>query len=80
MDIDDVMNDNNAWLLDEDDGIMEDNFNELVGVADDEDNRHEIADHTKEDIIEDERDIEEEGAPNQQQKGNYFRKQLQIRK
>lgn len=66
MDIDDVMNDINAWLVDEDDGIMEDNFNELVGVADDEGNRHEIADHTKEDIIEDERDTEEEGAPNQQ--------------
>ena len=47
MDIDDVRNDINAWLVDEDDDSMENDFSELVG------------DHTKEDIIEDERDVSE---------------------
>ena len=47
MDIDDVRNDINAWLVDEDDDSMENDFSGLVG------------DHTKEDIIEDERDVSE---------------------
>ena len=59
MDIDDVRNDINAWLVDEDDDSMENDFSELVGETDDEDDRHKIADHTKEDIIEDERDVSE---------------------
>ena len=37
---------------------------------------HETTHGTKEEIIEDESDSKEDGEPNQQQKGNYFRKQL----
>lgn len=45
-------------------------------ISVDEDEGHEVGDRTKEDIIEDEWDSEEEGGPNQRLKGNYFRKQL----
>ena len=51
-----------AWLVDEDDDSTEDNLNELMNLQDD--------------IIEDEGDSAEEDKPYQQQKGNYFRKQL----
>ena len=79
MDTAGVVNDINTWLVDEDNHSMEDDLldlNQLVGEADDNDDGHEIVDNTEEDIIKDERDSDEEGEPNQQQKCNYFRKQL----
>ena len=60
LDIVDLMNDINAWLVDEDDDSMEDDLNELVNEADDEDDGHEMADHnTGEGITEDEKDSKE---------------------
>ena len=76
MGTDEVMDGVNAWLVDEDDDGTKDDPKEIVGQAEDEDDRHEIPDCTKENIVEDEKNSKEEGEPYQQLKGNYFRKQL----
>lgn len=55
----------NAWLVDEDDDGTKDDPKEIVGKAEDEDDRHEIPDCTKENIVEDEKNSKEEGEPNQ---------------
>ena len=48
MGIDDVMNDINAWLVDEDDDSMEVDLRKLVGKPDD---GHETADRTKKTLL-----------------------------
>ena len=78
MGTDEVMDGVNAWLVDEDDDGTKDDPKEIVGKAEDEDDRHEIPDCTKENIAEDEKNSKEEGEPYQQLKGNYFRKQLHV--
>lgn len=79
MDIDDLMNDTNAQLVDEGDDSMEDDLRDHH-EADDEDDGHEVAGRTKEGIVEDKRNNKEEDEPNQQQKGNYSRKILTYKR